>query len=198
MALEGDLTMGTTTSATTSATTVNTLDWSTDLVLQQPELDHTHEEFVALLNDFGAVLDRGEDALPAFKALLAHTEHHFAMEERWMAATGFEPENCHSSQHAMVLNVMREVVRYAEDLGDREPMPIVRQELAQWFPGHAEMMDAALVYTMQQRGFDPATGQIAAPASSDASSAAATSADGEPAVAIAGGASGCGSSSCGH
>ncbi|SEK39656.1 hemerythrin-like metal-binding domain protein [Roseateles sp. YR242] len=160
---------------------MSTLNWSEDLVLNLPVLDHTHEEFVQLLNVFGDTLDRGEDALPAFKALLAHTEEHFAMEERWMAATGFEPENCHSSQHAMVLNVMREVVRYAEELGDREPMPIVRQELAQWFPGHAEMMDAALVYTMQQRGFDPASGECQ-----------------EPALEALAGASGCGSTSCGH
>jgi hypothetical protein len=38
-------------------------------------------------------------------------------------------------------------------------MGIVRHELSQWFPAHAEMMDAALVFTMAQRGFDPATGQ---------------------------------------
>lgn len=163
---------------------MTTLAWTQDLVLNQPELDHTHEEFVELLDRYGDALDRGEDALPAFKALLAHTEEHFAMEERWMAATGFEPENCHSSQHAMVLNVMREVVRYAEELGDREPLTIVRTELSQWFPGHAEMMDAALVYTMEQRGFDPKTGECRQP------------------VAVSmerpGAASACGSTSCGH
>jgi hemerythrin-like metal-binding protein len=165
---------------------MSTLAWTDELVLNQPELDHTHEEFVALLNRYGELLDRGEDALPAFKALLAHTEAHFAMEERWMAATGFEPENCHSSQHAMVLNVMREVVRYAEDLGDREPLSIVRTELSQWFPGHAEMMDAALVYTMQQRGFDPKTGECRDPIRAPAEAA---DADAVPA---------CGSASCGH
>lgn len=169
-----------------------TLAWTSNLVLEQPELDHTHEEFVELLNRFGDALDRGDDALPAFKQLLAHTEDHFNMEERWMAATGFEPENCHSSQHAMVLNVMREVVRYAEELNDREPMPIVRQELAQWFPGHAEMMDAALVFTMQQRGFDPLTGALAQPSSGAAGDAPTTSAP------VPGTPSACGSGSCGH
>ncbi|UXH76985.1 hemerythrin domain-containing protein [Roseateles amylovorans] len=159
------------------------LAWTDNLVLNQPELDHTHQEFVELLNRYGEALDRGEDALPAFRELLAHTEDHFAMEERWMAATGFEPQNCHSSQHAMVLNVMREVVRYADELGDREPLAIVRQELVQWFPSHAEMMDAALVYTMQQRGFDPATGQ-AQPTTQLP--------EGEKAGA------GCGSTACGH
>lgn len=138
---------------------MSTLVWSDQLALNQPTLDDTHREFVALLNAFGAALDGGADALPAFRTLLAHTEAHFSMEEDWMARCGFEPQNCHASQHAMVLNVMREALRYAVELGDREPLGILRGELAQWFPAHAEMMDAALVFTMEQRGFDPATGE---------------------------------------
>jgi len=142
---------------------MSTLAWTDSLALNQPTLDHTHQEFVELLNAYGAALDGGEDALPALRELLAHTEAHFAMEEDWMARCGFEAQNCHASQHAMVLNVMREVVRYAVELGDREPMAIVRHELSQWFPAHAEMMDAALVFTMEQRGFDPATGECRMP-----------------------------------
>ena len=138
---------------------MSTLAWTEKLVLNQPTLDKTHEEFVALLNAFGTALDAGIDALPAYHALLAHTEAHFAMEEDWMARCGFEPQNCHSSQHAMVLNVMREALRYATELNDREPLNILRTELAGWFPQHAEMMDAALVFTMEQRGFNPVTGQ---------------------------------------
>lgn len=138
---------------------MSTLAWSDKLVLNQPTLDTTHEEFVGLLNDFGAALDGGVDALPAYQALLAHTEAHFAMEEDWMARCGFEAQNCHASQHAMVLNVMREALRYANELNDREPLNILRTELAGWFPQHAEMMDAALVFTMEQRGFDPVTGE---------------------------------------
>lgn len=155
------------------------LAWTESLVLNQPQLDTTHQEFVELLNAFGAALDAGSDALPAFEALLAHTEAHFAMEEDWMARCGFEPQNCHAGQHAMVLNVMREARRYANELNDREPLAILRQELTQWFPGHAEMMDAALVFTMEQRGFDPATGECREPVTAGASG------------------SGCGSGSCG-
>ncbi|MFT7723602.1 MAG: hemerythrin domain-containing protein [Roseateles sp.] len=152
--------------------TAPTLAWTDALTLNQPTLDATHHEFVDLLNAFGAALDAGADALPAFRALLAHTEDHFAMEEDWMARCGFEPQNCHASQHAMVLNVMREALRYATELGDREPLSILRGELAAWFPAHAEMMDAALVFTMAQRGFDPATGACrAAPAAEAAAHA---------------------------
>lgn len=143
---------------------MTTLAWTDTLVLNQPTLDHTHQEFVEHLNAFGAALDAGVDALPAYHALLAHTEAHFAMEEDWMARCGFEPQNCHSSQHAMVLNVMREALRYATELNDREPLNILRTELAGWFPQHAEMMDAALVFTMEQRGFDPVTGECREPA----------------------------------
>ena len=46
----------------------------------------------------------------------------------------------------------------------REPLNILCTELAGWFPQHAEMMDAALVFTMEQRGFDPATGECREPA----------------------------------
>ena len=140
---------------------MSTLAWTEKLALNQPTLDSTHQEFVDHLNAFGTALDAGIDALPAYHALLAHTEAHFAMEEDWMARCGFEPQNCHASQHAMVLNVMREALRYANELNDREPLNILRTELAGWFPQHAEMMDAALVFTMEQRGFDPVTGQIA-------------------------------------
>lgn len=149
---------------------MTTLAWTENLVLNQPTLDTTHQEFVDLLNAFGAALDGGEDALPAYNALLAHTEAHFAMEEDWMARCGFEPQNCHASQHAMVLNVMREALRYANELNDREPLNILRTELAGWFPQHAEMMDAALVWTMEQRGFNPVTGECRQPATETAAS----------------------------
>ncbi|MFH7044499.1 hemerythrin domain-containing protein [Paucibacter sp. JuS9] len=139
------------------------LTWSESLVLNQPQLDQTHHEMVDLINGLDAALASGADPMPAFLALLEHTEAHFALEEGWMAATGFEPENCHSSQHKMVLNVLHEVRRYALELNNLEPMKIIGGELAQWLPAHAEMMDAALVFHMSQVGFDPTTGKIAVP-----------------------------------
>jgi hemerythrin len=121
------------------------LAWTDALRLQHDELDRTHEEFVALLNEVG----EADPPWPAFQRLLAHTEAHFAMEEAWMQQLGFEPENCHASQHRMVLELMREVgTRYAA--GEHEPLARLVPALAEWFPQHAEMMDAALVFTLQQ------------------------------------------------
>ncbi|MDT8998434.1 hemerythrin domain-containing protein [Paucibacter sp. APW11] len=159
---------------------MSSLAWSDQLALNQPQIDSTHQEFVELLQRFRDTLASGADPLPALRELIAHTEEHFAMEERWMAATGFAPENCHSKQHSMVLDTLREVLRYAVELKDSEPMQIIGGELAQWFPAHAEMMDAALVFHMQQVGFDPATGTLREPLAAESASI-----------------SSCGSSSCG-
>ncbi len=170
----------TTTMPVQTPAAVTALAWSDTLQLNHGQLDQTHHEMVDLINALATVLSRPEqDPLPTFQCLLEHTEAHFALEEGWMAATGFEPDNCHSSQHKMVLNVLHEVRRHATELKDLEPMRIVVGELAQWLPAHAEMMDTALVYHLGQMGFDPATGRCNQP------------------LPAAAGTSGCGSSSCG-
>jgi hemerythrin len=140
------------------------LSWSDELSLNQPQIDQTHQEFVELLNQLGASLQAADASSPpvlaVYQRLLAHTEQHFAMEEGFMAATGFATDNCHSKQHAMVLDVMREVLAHTVTTQDLAPMRNLLSELVNWFPSHAEMMDAALVFHMSQVGFDPATGSF--------------------------------------
>lgn len=138
------------------------LAWSDSLALNQPQIDQTHQEFVDLLNALGAVAAQGAAALPALDALIAHTEAHFAMEEAWMQACKFAPENCHSRQHQMVLELVREVRRQAVEQEQWEPLQRLVPALAEWFPQHADMMDAALVFTLKQLDLDPSTLKAAA------------------------------------
>ena len=93
----------------------------------------------------------------------------------------------------MVLDTLREVRRYALELQDLEPMRIIGPELAQWFPAHAEMMDAALVFHMQQVGYDSTTGVLTKPEASEA-----TALQSAQAAQTAQPITSCGSSSCGH
>ncbi|MBP6900948.1 MAG: hemerythrin domain-containing protein [Burkholderiaceae bacterium] len=159
------------------------LAWTPELQLDHPQMDHTHEEFVALLAEADAALAAEPAQLLArWQALCSHTVEHFAQEDRWMAATGFAPENCHAFQHQAVLQVMQECERRAREQDDFEPLRVAVAELAVWFPQHAQMMDAALVHHMAQVGYDPVSGRCARPLGGD----------GEPAPAI----SGCGGSSC--
>ncbi|WP_422844916.1 hemerythrin domain-containing protein [Acidovorax sp. M2(2025)] len=136
------------------------LEWSDALALDLPVMDDIHQEFVDLL----AAVDRADDAalLPAWRALVDHTDHHFAQEDAWMASTRFASGNCHSMQHKVVLQVMREGTARAEQ-GDLKPLRIMASELALWFPQHAQSMDAALALHVRRVGFDPATGIVHAP-----------------------------------
>jgi hemerythrin len=141
-----------------------TLTWTDDLALAHPQMDATHEEFVDLLGGAETALAQSpQAALAAYESLVEHTVAHFAQEDRWMAATGFAPENCHSYQHAQVLGLMREVTRMAREDGDFGPLERVLPELAGWFRAHAQSMDAALAAHLQQIGYDVESGAIARP-----------------------------------
>lgn len=139
------------------------LTWTLDLALDHPQMDATHEEFVDLLTAAEAALAESPAAgLAAYEALVEHTVGHFGQEDRWMAATGFASANCHSHQHAQVLQLMREVARVAREQGDFGPLGRVLPELAAWFPVHAQTMDAALASHLDQVGYDTETGECAA------------------------------------
>jgi hemerythrin-like metal-binding protein len=138
------------------------LAWNDAFLLQQPRMDATHREFVDLLGALEQALEHDPESLAArFAALLDHTVEHFAQEDRWMAAIGFAPENCHATQHKHVLDVLREVQGVIGVTGDAQILRRLIGELAAWFPAHAQMMDAALAETMQAVGYDPETGTLA-------------------------------------
>ena len=60
---------------------MTTLAWSPELTLNHPQMDHTHEEFVALLDATATALPGPEpELLRAFETLVAHTVEHFAQE----------------------------------------------------------------------------------------------------------------------
>ena len=155
------------------------LAWNDQLANNHLQMDTTHQEFVVLLNDLQAALAAGAaDLMARYDTLLAHTVAHFEQEDRWMAATGFAPENCHSNQHNQVLDLLREVRRRVVDEGQDDLLPRLLPELAQWFEQHAQTVDAALVFHMGQVGYDAASGDIARPPLAEAAI------------------SGCGSSAC--
>jgi hemerythrin-like metal-binding protein len=138
------------------------LEWSDALSLDLPLMDDTHREFVDLVTQLEQASD--EALMPLWQALIDHTEAHFGQEDRWMAATRFASGNCHAVQHKVVLQVLREAHQHVSD--GREAAPLLRrltQELAIWFPQHAQSMDAALALHLRRVGFDPLTGEVNAP-----------------------------------
>lgn len=136
------------------------LVWSDALALDLPEMDDTHREFVDLL---ALVEASADDALVAsWQALVVHTEDHFGREDQWMENTRFSSSNCHSMQHNVVLQVMREGTKRGE-AGDLALVRQLAHELGIWFPQHAQSMDAALALHLRNVGYDPVTGLVSMP-----------------------------------
>jgi hemerythrin len=146
--------------------------WTDALALQQPRLDDTHREFVACLNTLA--LAQGEtEQRAALRAFAEHTEAHFAQEEAWMRQLGLDPVTCHGAQHRQVLDVVHEVQRrVAADAAELALIASLVPALAEWFPVHAQTMDAGLAVLMAERGFDPDTGAAVGPAADGVSAPA--------------------------
>ena len=137
-----------------------TLQWSDTLALGLPVMDDTHREFVELL---AQVVEASDHALLAlWRQLVTHTDEHFGREDRWMKDTGFSSSNCHSSQHQIVLQVMREGEKRGAD-GDLAVVRQMADELGSWFPMHAQAMDAALALHLRGVGYDEKTGVVNMP-----------------------------------
>jgi len=139
----------------------STLSWSDALALGLDAMDETHREFIALL----ALVDQAGDTdlLPAWQRVVDHTQHHFDREDQWMRSTGFSSSNCHTMQHQVVLQVMREVANRMQLSNDRAMLREMSQQLGEWFLHHAQSMDAALALHLRTTGFDPLTGIVSMP-----------------------------------
>jgi len=128
------------------------IDWSDSLALGQPVMDDTHREFVERLNCLGAADDA--DLLARLDEFIAHTEAHFGQEEAWMERMQFPPLGCHRTEHEGVLEIMREV-RNRVAAGEPRYGPVLARAMAEWFPNHAQTMDAMLAEFIQATGFRP-------------------------------------------
>jgi hemerythrin-like metal-binding protein len=163
-----------------------TLLWSDALALGLDAMDQTHREFIVLL----AQIDQAGDAdlLPAWQDVVNHTQDHFDREDQWMRSTRFSSSNCHTMQHQVVLQVMREVTSRVQHTGDMAMLRDMGQQLGQWFLHHAQSMDAALALHLRNAGFDPVTGIVGMPDAlpDDVIQGCGSSSCGSPARAVAG------------
>ena len=123
-------------------------------------MDDTHHEFVQLLAE---VQNASDDTLLMHWAnLIEHTDDHFGREDEWMLQTAFASGNCHTTQHKIVLQVLREGLQHGQN-GDLKMIRAMADELVNWFPQHAQAMDASLALHMRRVDFDPVTGKINKP-----------------------------------
>lgn len=131
------------------------MQWNDALVLDGGIIDETHKEFVELLNRMFEAPD--ENMLEILDEFIAHTEAHFAQEQRWMEELDFPPLSCHVGEHEGVLEITREVRRRAAE-GEARFGKVLAQGVAEWFENHAASMDMVLAQYIKERGYEPTPG----------------------------------------
>lgn len=123
---------------------------SAPIVLGFAPMDGIHAEFELLLR---ACCECSDAELHVqLQGLVRHLRSHFAEEDAWMSETGFPPRGCHMDEHAAVLRSAAEVVPRVA-MGEVTVGRRFVAELARWFPGHADYLDAALAAWMCKRRF---------------------------------------------
>lgn len=111
-------------------------------------MDSVHAEFDELVAQALACQD--EELSACLQRLTEHLHAHFESEDGWMRETDFPAGACHMDEHAAVLRSAAEVtLRVAA--GDFAIGRSFVQELARWFPAHADYLDSALAAWMCKR-----------------------------------------------
>ena len=113
-------------------------------------LDEVHEEFVHLVRMLAIATD--DEVARALRAVQQHCQGHFGQEDAWMKETGFPAFACHAQEHAAVLATAREMPTLLA-AGRTDVCRRFAQELATWFPGHADYLDAPLAHWMVHQRF---------------------------------------------
>ncbi|MEZ5701504.1 MAG: hemerythrin domain-containing protein [Burkholderiaceae bacterium] len=126
---------------------MNTVEWSAALCLGFEPMDATHREFVDLLAKTQAADDA--DLSNCWRAVIEHTQDHFAREDRWMKKYRFATAENHILQHRVVLNLMHEGLVFART-GQFNAVREMAGELASWFSKHTQSQDAALALHMRR------------------------------------------------
>jgi len=127
---------------------MSSIIWDDSYLLGFTPMDHVHQEFVTCVAELqqapASDLDR------VLEVLIQHCEGHFEQENNWMRETGFPSSECHINEHAAVLKSVHEVkVQLA--MGNVAVCRRLGDELATWFPGHADYLDSALAHWMCKR-----------------------------------------------
>ncbi len=124
------------------------LAWSDRFLLGHDPMDTIHQEFVDIV---GQMQGPPDPELPALLDRFAeHARSHFETENNWMEETEFPPRDCHIDEHAAVMRSVEEV-RAVLALGNHDACRRLVDELARWFPSHADHLDSALAHWLCKR-----------------------------------------------
>jgi hemerythrin len=112
------------------------------LLLDMPQMDKTHREFVDLLKQLDTASKT--EFIKLFPRLVEHTRAHFDAEQRLMEESRFPATGEHRADHQ---RVMGDLMRFGDRVAAGSTAmgrAYIREQLPQWFDIHVQTMDSAL------------------------------------------------------
>ncbi len=119
-----------------------------ELLLGDPQMDETHNEFLALAQL--AAHSPATTLAPALQELFEHTREHFSAEEARMQQMEHKLLGEHRAEHQRILGDMERLCQRAEAGRGQLARAWVSDNLMEWFAAHARTMDSALAAELQR------------------------------------------------
>jgi len=119
------------------------ITWRKEFETGIAEVDHEHQELVALINRLADDISAGADKerIQAFLGeVFARIAAHFALEESVMRKHLYDEYEAHKAEHESLLDEIRDIMDEAED-GYAETLSTT---VANWFVGHFKTKDARM------------------------------------------------------
>ncbi|MES9867522.1 MAG: hemerythrin domain-containing protein [Candidatus Thiodiazotropha sp. LLP2] len=111
-------------------------------VLDLPQMDDTHLEFVHLVNQMADA--EKEEFILLFQTLSEHTKSHFDSEQQLMEESNFPATSEHISDHQRILGDLARFGKRVTAGSTTMARAYICEQLPDWFELHIQTMDSAL------------------------------------------------------
>lgn len=121
---------------------LKTFEWSEELSVGVPDMDHQHHQLVDMINELIATMDTDDlsKILTSYKALGSFVVKHFNDEEEFMEKIGFESLGVHKQIHIQLLDKVG-VFQAEMEQGRLDKLKLV-EFLKMWLRSHIMGIDA--------------------------------------------------------
>ena len=120
--------------------------WSDEYSIGVPDVDREHEQLIELINRLYNKFEEDSSettVLEVLKEIHRDMSAHFSNEEKFMRERGYDQYVDHKSEHALLLDEIKEVMFYYEEISDFDKGAL-GEHLKKWFIVHFKTKDARL------------------------------------------------------
>ena len=122
------------------------IEWKDEFSVGVPDVDHEHQELIALINDLHAAMSSDDSDVTVMDFLgeiYAHVSAHFALEEKIMRERKYDQYAEHKADHEELLDELRDIMDdYEENAWFSDDA--FAEAVQKWFTDHFKNRDARL------------------------------------------------------